>query len=122
MTLNGFGGAYPGGPRRHAEKEKAGEPPGFEIRGGESLEASAMAEALSRSRRHRTRRLVIGVLTSLLLASSVGAYVGMRSNQRAAEELAQEQMREGRTVLEQEASRLLNELWKMENLERAPRR
>ncbi len=122
MTLNRFSGGYPGGPRRHAEKEESGEPPGFEIRHGESIEASAMTRALSRSKRRRRRRLVIGLLTSLLLASSVGVYVGIRGNRRTAEELAQEQMMDGRTVLEQEADRLINELWKMEGLERAPRR
>lgn len=122
MTLNGFGGAYPGGPRRHAEKEAAGELPGFEIRDGESIEASAMTRVLGRLKKHRTRRFVIGLVASLLLASSVGAYVGIRDNRRAAEELAQKQTTEGRTLLEQEASRLINELWKMEDLERAPRR
>ena len=122
MTLNRFrfGGGYPGGPRRHAEKEEAGEPSGFEIRDGESIEASAMARALSRSKRHRRRRLVIGLLTSLVLASSVGAYSGTAGKRRTAKELTQEQMME--TVLEKEVSRLINELWKMENLERAPRR
>lgn len=122
MTSNGFGGGYPGGPRRHAEKEEAGEPRGFEIRDGESFEASAMTRALGRSKRHRRRRLMIGLLTSILLASAVGAYIGLRGNRRGAEELAQEQILDGRTVLEQEVNRLINELWKMENLERAPRR
>ena len=121
MTVNGFGGAYPGGPRRHAEKEEAGELPGFELRDGESFEASAMTRVLRQSRRYRRRRLVIGLLTSLLLASSVGAYIGI-SNRKTAEELAQEQLTEGRTDLEQEVNRLINELWKMEDLERAPRR
>ncbi len=122
MTLNGFGGGYPGGPRRHAEKEEAGEAPGFEIRDGESVEASALAKAIGRSRRQRTRRLVFGVLTSLFLASTVGAYVGARANRRAAEQFARDQTMEGRTALEREADRLIDELWKMESLERAPRR
>ena len=122
MTLNGFGGGYPGGPRRHAEKEQAGELPGFEIQDGESIEASAMSRSLGRSKKQRTRRLMIGLLTSLLLASSVGAYVGIRGTRKTAEELAEQQMTDGRTALEQEASRLINELWKMEELERAPRR
>ena len=122
MTFKEFGGGYPGGPRRHAEKEEAGELPGFEIHDGESIEASAMTRALGRSRRQRTRRIVMGLLTSLLLSSSVGAYIGTRGNRKTAEQLAQEQMKDGRTVLEQETSRLINELWKMEALERAPRR
>ena len=118
--MSGITGSYPGGPRRHGQEEEAGQDPQAEIRDGESIEASIAARRTGRTKKRRNRRLVIGLVTSFIAAAGVGAYFGMRSI-TTAEDLAQEEMKEGEMDLKKQSDRLINELWKMEDLERARR-
>ncbi len=111
-------GGYPGGPPRHAEQEGAGP----ELAHGESVEDRRVEQGASFRKERRQKRLMIGLVISLLAAASAGAYYGIQSKQ-SAEELAQEEnsnRQEG--DLDQQTDRILNELWKMEGLERANNR
>ncbi len=64
---------------------------------------------------------MIGLVASLIIAAGVGTYLGLQSK-KTAEELAQQEMEESESDTNKELDRLLNELWKMEDLERAPKR
>ena len=123
--MSGISGGYPGGPPRHGQEDEGPdhdrpEMQKRELRGGESVEASVAGHAARRKKKRRNRRLVIGLVTSLIAAAGVGAYVGLQ-NRKTAEDLAQQEINERETDLEKEADRLLNELWKMEDLERTRR-
>ena len=71
-------------------------------------------------RRARRTRLVWGLVLSLVVSCSVGAYLGFASH-RADSELAEE-LRQTRAPvkadLESQADRLINEMWKSEALEK----
>lgn len=121
--MSGISGGYPGGPPRHDPEGQTADSDGPELRDGESVEASVADHAVRRKKKLRNRRLVIGLVTSIITAAGVGAYLGLQSR-TTAEELAQETMEEEENELDpdKELDRLINELWKMEDLERANRR
>lgn len=119
--MSGITGGYPGGPPHHDPQERTEDSDGPELRSGESVEASVAGHAVHGKKKRRKRRLVIGAVTSLIVAAGVGAYVGMQSR-TTAEELAQEEIAETETDIGKEADRLINELWKMEELERRANR
>ena len=118
--MSGITGSYPGGPRRHDSEGRTADSDAPELRGGESVERSVAGRVARGKRKRRNRRLVIGFVTSFIAAAGVGAYVGLQSK-TTAEDLAQHEMQE-ELDLSGEVDRVLNELWKMEDLDRATRR
>ena len=119
--MSGITGGYPGGPPRHDPERGTADSDGPELRGGESVEASMADHAVRRKKKRRERRLVIGLVASLIVAAGVGTYLGLQSK-KTAEELAQLEREKSESDDDKDLDRLLNELWKMEDLERAPRR
>ena len=97
------------------------------IRGGPSSGAVRpsrppwCATPRARTKKLRKRRLLIGLVTFLVVGVGMGAYIGLQSR-KTAEELAEQEAEGSEVDIKKEADRLLNELWRMEDLERAPRR
>ncbi len=122
--MGGLHGRYPGGPSRRNVDGPAESP-------REKPRLATVSEIEGRlargTRRHkrkaRRKRLVWGLVFSLVVSGSVGAYLGFASH-RTDSELAEE-MRQSRAPvkadLETQADRLINEMWKSEALERPPR-
>ncbi len=71
-------GGYPGGPPRHAEQEGAGP----ELAHGESVEDRRVEQGASFRKERRQKRLMIGLVISLLAAASAGAYYGIQQAKR----------------------------------------
>lgn len=111
---------YPGGPGREPRRNPSGERP-VDV----ATRWSRGAEQVVRARRvRRRRRLATGFALILLAAGTLGSWLGVRSH-ASAEEVAREA--EAAAVpdtpdarIQQEADRVLQELWRMEALERSP--
>jgi hypothetical protein len=88
----------------------------------EQIETHRGARELHSRGLQRRKRLLIGLVVSILVAGGGGFWIGLRSH-RSAQELAEEQraQAEAEFNLKRESNRLINELWKMEDLERAGR-
>ena len=115
-------GAYPGGPAHHQEKAGAAAPPTEKLADGESIEALREGQISKLRKERRHRRVMIGLVASLIAAVGAGAYYGIRSN-RVTEALAREEMiQQGEVELNKQTDRILNELWRMEDVERGANR
>ncbi len=136
--MDRISGAYPGGPTGQAGLGQSGsEEPPRAIRTAE--DRARMADRRSQDDRLRSRRVraALGVSTALVLSAAAGISWGLISAARASDEMVEwedggmtlpmiERNDGGRTrpedQLSRELDRLVNELWKMEELERLPRR
>ncbi len=123
--MDRISGAYPGGPTRHEEPGHAelDEPPRT-IRSGEDQARRAGLRGRDARLRRRRIRAVVGVSVTLLLSAAVGIYWGF-STVRASDELVEWEVggvNKPDAELSREVGRLIDELWKMEELERLPRR
>ena len=118
--MSKIAGGYPGGPPHHDPQAQGADSRGPELRGGETVEASVVRHATGRTKKLRKRRLLIGLVTFLVVGVGMGAYIGLQSR-KTAEELAEQEAEGSEVDIKKEADRLLNELWRMEDLERAPR-
>lgn len=120
----GIGGPFPGGPRRPSDVEADDAYRRTRVGSGEDVEAARDRWVQERKAERRKRRLLIGALAFLIAAGGVGVWVGLDAV-KSAEELVQEEerAREGGAggIIERERERILQELWKMEDIERAPR-
>lgn len=112
-------GPYPGGPRRRDEDEA---PPPVVLESVEELEAHRQEGARRHRERRRRRRIAAAFVATTLVAGGVGLWLGIRSH-RSAEDVARElqEKQDVEQLLEKERRRILQELWRMEELERAPR-
>jgi len=119
--MSGITGGYPGGPPRHDPERQTAGSDGSGLRSGETVEAGVEGRVVRDKRKKRNRRLAVGLVASLIVAAGVGAYVGLKSRETA-EDLARKEAESAEPDLGREADRLLNELWKMEDLERINRR
>ncbi len=110
--------SYPGGPTvSGADSTKSTR----QLKSGEDVEAYRELFAWRGRRSRRGRRLRVGVAAAVLIATLGGVYLGLATH-RSAEQLADAVRSEGASPhLTQEADRLMNELWKMEDMERHPR-
>ncbi|RMH22776.1 MAG: hypothetical protein D6701_01090 [Gemmatimonadetes bacterium] len=72
-----------------------------------------------RRKKERARRVAIGFIVVVILAGGLGIYMGAEATQ-SADELVQAERERNRAdaLIGKEADRLINELWKMEDLER----
>ncbi len=122
--MDQFSGAYPGGPTR---REPLGQAESKEalpaIRCGEDNEWRAGLRGQEGRLKSRRVRAVLGVGTTLLISAAAGIYWGF-SAARASDELAEN----ARVMVDRpdvdvsrEMDRLIDELWKMDELDRAPR-
>jgi hypothetical protein len=111
-------GMFPGGPRHGGGTS---EPRGT-LRAGEHLEAEITDHALDESARRKRRSKLIAVVGIGILAVTGGIYVGMQALVTP-EQLTVEQRTEGRAgELEDLTRSVLDELWRMENVEAARNR
>ena len=115
-------GAYPGGPPRHQPDDGSIPQPEVELVDGESVEASRESRITKHRKGRRNRRVIIGLVTSIIAAASAGAYYGVRSSRTAERQAEEEMMKEGELDVNEQADRILNELWRMEDIERGARR
>ncbi len=115
-------GSYPGGPSRdRSEVDKRADKRLDDLASVEQIETRRGVGIVRARGKQRRRRLILGLVVSILVAGSGGVWMGLRSH-RTAEELAAEQREaEAEFNLRRESDRLINELWKMEDLERAGR-
>lgn len=114
--MSGFGGRYPGGPRRRAEGEEPPRRPDLEGLG--EFEERVARQAGRRHAKRRARKVRIGFLVALLVSGAIGLMLGYMSHQTP-EELAAERERARQEFnASEEVNRVLLELWKMEDLER----
>jgi len=112
-------GTYPGGPRRaELRPDDADLAPVFVPRVAE-LESWVRKGQTRRRKKERARRVAIGFIVVVILAGGLGIYMGAEATQ-SADELVQAERERNRAdaLIGKEADRLINELWKMEDLER----
>ena len=116
-------GSFPGGPRRRAEVDGPTEASERAFLRVEELSDRTTARFLRDRKRSRLKRVLWGFVMVLLAAGLTGLWVGVASH-RTAEELAREQEAAAREARESEIAaerqKILQELWKMESLEKAP--
>lgn len=111
--------SYPGGPSIKGLTAPT-EHPSESLHGIEDMEGLRDAIPRRHRRARHRRHVVVSLIVWLALALSLGAYVGFDGSQHpvaAADAIGADQD----TEISKEARRLLNELWKMEDLERARR-
>lgn len=116
-------GSFPGGPRKRDEDEDGPDHSERAFARVEDLWRHTTARFLRTKHRSRLKRILWGFAITLVVAAGVGLYVGIQSH-RTAEELAREQDARAQTIkgldLEGERQKILQELWKMETLEKLP--
>lgn len=115
-------GSYPGGPsKREADDAESRRATGrTRLTRAEEMEARAHEGRRARIRRRRRKRLIVGFAVAIVVAGAAGFWMGLQSH-RTAEEIAAEQERRQREQFDfgAESDRLLQQLWLMEDLERA---
>ncbi len=115
-------GRYPGGPSRKPDPNQPARRKA-NLSSVEAFEARAAASTREHTRRARRKRLYMGISISVLLAVALGGYLGFSSH-RSHEELAREMegvRSQGKTELDRQMDRLIDEMWKSEALEKTPR-
>lgn len=123
--MDEISGAYPGGPTRRerfgqAESNKAPRA----IRSGEDNERRARLRGRDNRLRRRKARAILGVSVTLVLSAAAGIFWGLTSA-RASDELmekAEVRINRPEADISREMDRLIDQLWKMEELDRLPRR
>lgn len=118
--MDRISGSYPGGPKKRDPDDEPSEPPSFET--VESVEERMRRGTAARGRVRRRRRLRIGLLVAVVVSGLGGLVVGYLSH-RTTEDLTREREEERMRSFDpsSEVNRMLIELWKMEDVERAPR-
>ena len=119
-TAEHITGAYPGGP-------SSGYPGGAQhpraaIRGIGDFEALRERQVLRGKHRRRVKHVIEVLVLGLALALSAGIYLGFEAHvspERATEKVLESN---GEIDVSDEMRWLVNELWRMENMERLPRR
>lgn len=118
-------GAYPGGPTRGVKRGgEDSSQAARTIRGGEDHARSARLREHEHRIRRRRIRVVIGVGATLLISAAAGVFLGLSTTRHAEKALLQEaqSVNSPDDVISRELDRLIDELWRMEELERVPRR
>lgn len=116
-------GRYPGGPRRSREEEISGRRRSRALRKAEETEARIAHSQRRRAQRRRRRRVILGFVLAFLAAGGIGFWLGLQTH-RTPQEIAREE--EGSESsdgidLTRERNAILQQLWLMEDLERARR-
>ena len=116
-------GRYPGGPSRRTDPETPPPQRGkVHLSTVEEIEARAAAGSQKRRQQTRRRQIFVGLLLSLAVALILGGYLGFSSHRTDAE-LAQEMegvRDQGKSDLDRQVDRLIDEMWKSEALEKKP--
>lgn len=124
-TADHIRGTYPGGPsagRPGGAQHQRAAVRGTALRGIREVEAGRERLVLRRRHRRRVRHAVEVLVLGLALALSTGIYLGFEAHvspERATEKVLESS---GDIDLSDEMRWLLSELWKMEDMERLPRR
>lgn len=116
-------GRYPGGPSRRTDPDAAPPQRGkVHLATVEEIEARAAAKSQQRRQNTRRRQIYVALLLSLAIALILGGYLGFSSHRTDAE-LAQEMegvRDQGKSDLDRQVDRLIDEMWKSEALEKKP--
>ena len=121
--MSSNGPSYPGGPRRRTQGNSDSDAPsGVKLDRAEDLEDRVVRRRLASVRKRRRKRIAVGFGIALAVAGAIGFWMGYQANQTS-EEIAAEQRRstEEEFDLTRERNIILEQLWLMEDLERAPR-
>lgn len=117
-------GRYPGGPSRQRDPEDDTPRKGkVRLSSVEEIEGRAAAGSQARRTQARRKRLLVGLFLSLSAALALGGYLGFSSH-RSASEIANEmegQTEVGKSDLDRQMDRMIDEMWKSEALEKKPR-
>lgn len=119
--MDRINGAYPGGPRKR-DDGGGDEDRRRKLDRAEEIEGRLHQRHRSAVRKRRKKRLLVGFAVAVLVAGAAGFWMGLQAN-RTTEEIAAEQERrpEKGFDLSSERNKVLQQLWLMEDLERAPR-
>lgn len=115
------GASYPGGPRRRDQEASSSEAaPGARLGRAEEMEDRLHRRHRDAVRRRRKKRLALGFGVVLVVAGTAGFWMGYQAN-RTSEEIAAEESRAAQDEfdLTRERNVILQQLWLMEDLERA---
>lgn len=109
-------GGWPGGPRRPSEVGE--DDPAPRLARMDEIEGQVASRRLRLTRKGRRRRVLWGMVLSVILAGGLGWYLGA-SRQPTPQEFADEMSRSGERGLDisGEVNRTLLELWRMEEVE-----
>ena len=109
---------FPGGPRRQEDPSDLRGP----LRSGEEVEAGITHDVLDAKARRRRQSMFIALGVFGVLALTGGLYVGIQAR-ITPEQLAEEQRAEVEpSDLDETARKLMDELWRMEEIEAARNR
>ena len=110
-------GVSPGGPRRQDGSPPQNDQTGAGLRFGEDVEAGLTARQIGSRAKRRRRSMLIALGTLIVIAGAAGAYVGYQSM------MTPEQFAEQEAAAESELDGIvddvMDELWRMENVEAA---
>ncbi len=115
-----IGGSYPGGPSRKEEGRAGDGGRRPDLTRAEDIEARAQDGHRARVRKRRRKRVAVGFVVAVVVAAAAGFWMGVESH-RTADEIAAEEEQRQRSGFDfgAESDRLLQQLWLMEDLERA---
>ena len=116
--MNQIRGMFPGGPRHPGDTS---EPRGT-LRSGEDAEAAITRSAIDAKAQRKRRSMLIAVGAFAILAVAGGIYMGMQA-QPTPEQIMEEMRTEGGAdELDDLARKVMDELWRMEEIEAARNR
>lgn len=120
--MSALDGRYPGGPRRPGREAEGGPRHDPDLSTAEEIENRSARRQMRSARRRRRRRSLIGFVLAFLVAGTAGFWLGWRSH-RTSEEIAREveERPDPEIDLTRERDAILQQLWLMEDLERARR-
>ena len=109
---------FPGGPTHRGATSE----PRVTLRAGEDVESEISEYALDAKARRKRRSMLIAVVGIGILAVTGGIYLGMQA-QVTAEQTTEEQRAKGEAgEMDDLARRVMDELWRMEDIEAARNR
>ncbi len=111
-------GMYPGGPRRQGATS---EPHGT-LRSGEDVEARIIDDLVDAKARRKRRSIFIALGAFGLLAVTGGIYIGLQAHVTAEELVERERVEAEASDIDKTVQKVLDELWRMEELEAARNR
>ncbi len=115
--MNQIHGMFPGGPMRPGDANQDGDQAETRLRSGEDVEAGIAAGQVELKARRRRRSTVIVLAVAVLVAGAAGVYVGLQALVTPEELAEQARTEEEASELDEIVDRVMDELWRMEDVE-----